>query len=463
MTAHVLSNGINGSDGFDDHLGGRPGTPVDVSPKNNGIVSLRDADMVNGGHSFSAFGTTPGPKGTNGHGHVQNLAGAINGNCTPQDFMKDPGKNCSSGALPPIAIVGMGMRLPGAVNDENAFWDLLINKKSGRGVVPADRYNVEAFYSPDGGPGTVQTKHGFFLDHVNLQHLDASFFSINKNEVEKLDPQQRLLLEVVWECMENGAQVGWRGKKIGCYVGVFGEDWLDMAAKDTQYRGMYRITGSGDFAISNRVSYEYDLKGPRYKAQPNIMRQKITIHSMTIRTGCSSSLIGLHEACQAIHSGECDSAVVAGTNLIISPTMTIAMTEQGVLSPDGMCKTFDAKADGYARAEAINAIYVKPLSDAIRDGDPIRAVIRSTATNCDGKTPGMACPSAESHEALMRRAYQAAHLSDLSKTAYVECHGTGTAVGDPLETAAVANVFGRHGLYIGSVTLFNTRKLVPSS
>ena len=143
--------------------------------------------------------------------------------------------------------------------------------------------------------------------------------------------------------------------------------------------------------------------------------------------------------------------------------MTIAMTEQGVLSPDGMCKTFDAKADGYARAEAINAIYVKPLSDAMRDGDPIRAVIRSTATNCDGKTPGMACPSAESHEALMRRAYQVANLSDLSKTAYVECHGTGTAVGDPLETAAVANVFGRRGLYIGSVPFSKNRKQLLSS
>lgn len=174
---------------------------------------------------------------------------------------------------------------------------------------------------------------------------------------------------------------------------------------------------------------------------------------MTIRTGCSSALIGLHEACQAIYSGECSSAVVAGTNLIITPTMTIAMTEQGVLSPTGLCKTFDAKADGYARGEAINAVYIKKLSDALRDGDPIRAVIRATATNCDGKTPGIACPSAESHEAMMRRAYQVAGIPDLSKTAYVECHGTGTAIGDPLETTAVASVFRHNSIYIGSVCL----------
>jgi acyl transferase domain-containing protein len=177
---------------------------------------------------------------------------------------------------------------------------------------------------------------------------------------------------------------------------------------------------------------------------------------MKIRTGCSSSLIGLHEACQAIYSGECHSAVVAGTNLIITPTMTIAMTEQGVLSPTGMCKTFDAKVDGHARGEAINAVYIKKLSDALRDGDPVRAVIRATATNCEGKTAGMACLSSESQESMKRRAYHVAHLPDLSKTAFIQCYGTGTAIGDPLEIAAVAGVFGRHGIFIGSVSLIST-------
>ena len=166
-------------------------------------------------------------------------------------------------APPPIAIVGMGMRLPGGVNGSSAFWDLLVNKKDGRCLVPGDRYNIDAFYSPSGKPGTVKSQHGYFLEDADLQNLDASFFSMNKTEVEKLDPQQRMLLEVVWECMENGGQTAWRGKDIGCYVGVFGEDWLDLAAKDVQHVGMYRITGSGDFALANRVSYEYNLGGPR--------------------------------------------------------------------------------------------------------------------------------------------------------------------------------------------------------
>ena len=172
---------------------------------------------------------------------------------------------------------------------------------------------------------------------------------------------------------------------------------------------------------------------------------------MTLRTGCSSALVGLHEACQAIYRGECSAAVVAGTNLIITPTMTVAMTEQGVLSPSGKCKTFDASADGYARGEAINAILIKKLDDALSAGDPIRAVIRATATNCDGKTPGIACPSSESHQDMMRRAYQMAGIPSNSLAPYVECHGTGTAVGDPLETSAIASVFGTVGTFIGSV------------
>jgi acyl transferase domain-containing protein len=180
---------------------------------------------------------------------------------------------------------------------------------------------------------------------------------------------------------------------------------------------------------------------------------------MTIRTACSSSLVALHEACQAIYTGECESAIVAGTSLFLSPTMTIALSEQGVLSPTGSCKTFDAKADGYARGEAINAIFIKKLEDAVRDGDPIRGVIRGTATNFDGKTIGITNPNQEAHVALMRRAYEVAKISKISDTAFVECHGTGTQVGDPMETGAVGRVFGNRGTYIGSVRVSNCKAI----
>ena len=172
---------------------------------------------------------------------------------------------------------------------------------------------------------------------------------------------------------------------------------------------------------------------------------------MTIRTACSSSLTGLHEACQALYNGDCTSAIIGGTNIIMTPRMTIAMTEQGVISPTGSCKSFDADADGYARGEAVSALYIKKLSDAIRDGDPIRAVIRSTCVNNDGKTIGLTSPNTEAHEALIRRGHQLAGVSDVSQTAMIECHGTGTKIGDPVETKAVANVFGKHGIFIGSV------------
>ena len=167
----------------------------------------------------------------------------------------------NTNAPPPIAIVGMAMRLPGGVNCAEEFWDLLMNKRDGLCTVPETRYNIDAFYNPT-KLGMVKTQHGYFLKD-DPGFVDASFFSMSKYEAAKLDPQQRLLLEVVWECMENGGQTGWRGKDIGCFVGSFGEDWLDLSSRDAQDIDRFRVLGTGDFALSNRISYEYDLKGPR--------------------------------------------------------------------------------------------------------------------------------------------------------------------------------------------------------
>ena len=168
-----------------------------------------------------------------------------------------------AGQAEPIAIIGMGMRLPGKVNSSESFWHFIVNKKDGRCRVPEDRYNIDAFYSPDPKSGAVKSEYGYFLNDSNLRHLDTSFFSMNQGEVEKLDPQQRLLLEVVWECFENAGETQWNGKEIGCYVGVYGGDWLDMNSRDVQNFGAYRLTGIGDFVLGNRISYEYNLKGPR--------------------------------------------------------------------------------------------------------------------------------------------------------------------------------------------------------
>ncbi|KAE8310676.1 hypothetical protein BDV41DRAFT_590299 [Aspergillus transmontanensis] len=335
---------------------------------------------------------------------------------------------------PPIAIVGMAMRLPGGIRTSEEFWDLLINKKDASCRVPESRYNIDAFYHPT-KPQSVKTRSGYFLheDYVGL--ADTAFFDMAGYDAGKLDPQQILLMEVVWECMENAGQVNWRGKDIGCYVGVFGEDWHDLSAKETQDIPRVHAFATGGFALSNRVSYEYDLKGP----------------SVTVQTACSSSMVALHEACCALYAGTCSSAVVAGTNMILSPTMTANMSDNMVLSPSGHCRSFDAEADGYARAEAVNALYLKPLADAIRDGDPIRSVIRSTSANFDGRTGKIFSPNADSQERLIRQAYQRAHIDDLGRTALFECHGTGTKAGDLAEATAVGRVFGPEGIYIGAV------------
>ncbi|KAL6897583.1 polyketide synthase [Trichoderma evansii] len=336
----------------------------------------------------------------------------------------------------PIAVVGMAMRLPGQVRSDEEFWKLLVEKRNALCDVPDDRFNVAAFSDPTGSKsGTFKPSKAYFPQDVDIKQFDTSVFPLSRTELERLDPNQRQLLEVAYECMENSGATSWRGSKIGCYVGVFGEDWEDLNTKETQHRGGYRITGYSDFVVGNRISYEFDLRGP----------------SMTIKTACSSSLVGLDMACQAIRKGDCDGALICGVSLIFSPTMYIALSDQGVLSPGGICKTFDSAADGYGRGEAVNAVYIKKLSQALKDGDEIRAVIRGTSVNTDGRTNGMLTPSPVVQEALIRQAYRQAGIEDLSATAFFECHGTGTPVGDPIETTAVANCFGDKGIHITSV------------
>ncbi|KAL2844526.1 hypothetical protein BJY01DRAFT_248143 [Aspergillus pseudoustus] len=334
---------------------------------------------------------------------------------------------------PPIAIVGMALRLPGGVKSPDELWKFLIEKRNGVCEVPGTRYTVDSFYS-ETQARSVKTRHDYYLQE-DPACFDAPFFSINSHEAGRMDPQQRQLLEVLWECLESAGETNWRGKNIGCYVGVYGEDWLDLASKDPQHTDRYHILGTGQFALSNRLSYEYDFQGP----------------SMTLQTGCSASLVGLHEACQALYSGDCCSAIVAGTNLMFAPTMTATMSDNTVMSPTGTCRTFDEKADGYGRGEGVNALYVKRLEDAIRGNDPIRAVIRATSTNCDGHTPSITTPGSHSQEALVRWAYKKAGIPDITQTGFFECHGTGTVAGDTAEASVVAKLFEGKGIVIGAV------------
>ena len=239
-----------------------------------------------------------------------------------------------------------------------------------------------------------------------------------------MDPQQRNLLEVVYECLE-GAGIRLEdvaGANVGCYVGDFVYDYLIMQAKDDEDFHRYSPTGKGRTLLSNRISHAFDFRGP----------------SLTLDTACSSSLYCLHTACTALLRGDCDAAVVASANLIQTPEQQMDVAVSGVLSPTSTCHTFDASADGYGRADAVGVLYLKRLSDAIRDNDPVRSVIRGTSTNSNGQTPGITLPSAECQEAVIRKAYEFAKL-DPKETDYFECHGTGTPVGDPIEVSAVAS------------------------
>ncbi|KNG88285.1 hypothetical protein ANOM_002507 [Aspergillus nomiae NRRL 13137] len=337
------------------------------------------------------------------------------------------------GASPLVAIVGMAMRLPGGVRTTEDFWQFLINKRDGHCEVPKMRYGIDGFYNAHDERYT-HTRHGYFLPE-DPAYFDAPFFSVTEQDASTMDPQQRLLLEVVWECLENAGETNWEGKNIGCYVGVFGEDWLGLSHGDPLSIDRSHAISTGSYALANTVSYKFDLRGP----------------SMTIQTGCSSSMVGIHEACQSLATGACSSAIVAGTNLILSPSMTTSMSGNMVLSTSGVCRTFDAEADGYGRGEAINALYLKPLGDAIKANDAIRAIIRSTAANSDGGTSSIAVPSIIAQEHLILDAYRRGNINDLSETAFVECHGTGTRAGDQVETTAVANVFEGQEIVIGAV------------
>ncbi|KAM0133215.1 hypothetical protein ACHAP3_006145 [Botrytis cinerea] len=347
--------------------------------------------------------------------------------------------NPSKAPAEPIALVGMSCRLPGGAFDTSKLWDLLINGRSGLSDIPKSRFNADAFYhSESNKTGTINAEGGYFLEQ-DVRLFDNAFFGINNLEAKYMDPQQRQLLEVVYECFESAGVTleDASGSNIGCYVANFTTDFVNVQAKDPDLYHRYSATGFGPTILANRISHAFNLKGP----------------SLVLDTACSSSLYALHIACAALNAGECDSAIVAGANLVQSPEAYIAMTKAGVLSSTSVSHTFDTSADGYGRGEGVAALYLKRL-DRLNVSDPVRSVIRGTAVNSNGHTPGITMPSVDGQEAVIRKAYAISGLP-LHDTTYVESHGTGTSIGDPIEVEAISRCFSSKSsdqpLLIGSV------------
>ncbi|KAF1948501.1 ketoacyl-synt-domain-containing protein [Byssothecium circinans] len=340
----------------------------------------------------------------------------------------------------PIAIVGMGCRLPGGVSSSKDLWELLRNKRNGYREFTSDKANLDGYYHPNPQrPGSFPSKGGYLLDEDPFL-FDYEFFGLTKGEVLTMDPTQRKMLEVSYEALENAGEPWdkfW-GSKTGVFVGNMNFDYQLSQISDVDFTMPHASTGGRNSILSNRVNHLLNLRGP----------------SMSIDTACSSSLYALHLAVSALRNGDCDAAIVGGSNLLLSPDMQQITARIGALSPTSMCHSFDVAADGYARAEGFAALYLKRYSEAV-DGDyTIRSVIRGTAINANGRTAGISHPSAEGQAALIRQAYRIAELP-FKDTGYFECHGTGTPAGDTVEVSAIGKVFAadhqEEPLLIGSI------------
>jgi acyl transferase domain-containing protein/NAD(P)-dependent dehydrogenase (short-subunit alcohol dehydrogenase family)/acyl carrier protein len=326
----------------------------------------------------------------------------------------------------PIAIIGIGCRFPGAGNPTE-FWNMLREGRDAITEVPADRWDVDSFYDPNPATvGKINSRWGGFID--NIDKFDAQFFGISPREASRMDPQQRIMLEVVWEALEDAGQVPalLAGSRTGVFIGIGTVDFGRMQISNLKTASNpYAGTGGALSIAANRVSYVFNFRGP----------------SITVDTACSSSLVATHLACQSLWNGESSLALAGGVNIILDPRPGIALSKGGFLSPDGRCRAFDVGANGYVRAEGAGVVVLKSLSKALEDGDPIYGVIRSTAINQDGHSNGLTAPNQQAQELLLREAYRQAGISP-GQVQYVETHGTGTSLGDPIEVKALGTVLG---------------------
>ena len=325
----------------------------------------------------------------------------------------------------PIAILGIGCRFPGGVHDFNSMAEAVFAGQDTVAEVPARRWDWRSVAAS--GDETAQaTRWGSFLDDVDL--FDAGFFRIPPTDAAYMDPQQRLLLEVAWHTLEHGGfdPAALSGSKTGVFVGMTGSDYAEMArALGPERLAAQAIMGLPANTAAGRISHTLGLEGP----------------ALTLDTACSSSLAAVHQACQALRSGGCSMALAGGVNLILSPKTSVVLARAGMLSPTGRCRTFDAGADGFVRAEGCGMVLLKPLEQAEADGDPILAVLRGSAMNHDGRASGLTVPNGSAQEQVIGAALQDAQRAP-ADIAYVELHGTGTPLGDPVEASALQAVFG---------------------
>ena len=325
-----------------------------------------------------------------------------------------------------IAVVGLACRLPGAASPAE-LWSLLKAGVDAVGEIPPERWDVNGFFHPDPNrPGKMYTRAGGFI--ADIDKFDAGFFGISPREARRIDPQQRILLELTWEALEDAGIVPARlaGSQTGVFIGISVSDYATLQRDEPDSVDAYVMSGSALGNAANRISYIFDLHGP----------------SFAIDTACSSSLVAVHQACVSLRRGESRTAIVGGINALLSPSSTIGFSKAHMLSPTGRCRPFDAAGDGYVRSEGGGIFVLKPLADAIAEGNRVHAVIVGSGVNSDGRTGGLAMPNQAAQAALLRDVYRDAGI-DPGDIDYVEAHGTGTGVGDPIECGALGEVIGR--------------------
>ncbi|MDD2760296.1 MAG: aminotransferase class III-fold pyridoxal phosphate-dependent enzyme [Methylomonas sp.] len=342
-----------------------------------------------------------------------------------------------------IAVVGLGCHFPGGADDPQKFWQLLVDGVDAVVEVPSERWDIDRYYDADpDAPGKMHCRYGGFLQ-ARLDQFDPQFFGMTPREALSLEPQQRLLLETTWQVLENAniAPDSLFKTKTGVYVGMAAGDYAHKVLNaEPRYLDAYYETGNALSVAAGRLSYLLGATGP----------------GMVVDTACSSSLVALHLACQALRNGECDLAIVGGVNALVSPANSIAFSSAHMLSADGRCKTFAASADGYGRGEGCGVVILKRLQTAIDDKDTVLAVIRGSAVNQDGASGGLTVPNGVSQQVVVKQALANAGIEP-RQVSYIEAHGTGTRLGDPIEINALAEVFGKQAearqtpLWVGSV------------